>query len=101
MQFLCNEFLTNYREAQEQGKTFHYSWLLLSILLVVGELPEDSQFPTVEGDLPEVTRYTFLLEMKDAMRIHEIKVFCVLLIGREEGRRRGSGWYGRRSTLPM
>ena len=41
-EFLCEEFLTNCHEAQKQGKTFHYTWLLLSIMLVVGELPEDS-----------------------------------------------------------
>jgi len=49
-QFLCDGFLTNCREAQEQGKTFHYAWLLLSILLVVGELPEGSQFPPLDQD---------------------------------------------------
>ena len=42
VQFLCEEFLTNYMESQEQGKTFHYAWLLLSILLVARELSEDS-----------------------------------------------------------
>lgn len=42
VQFLCDEFLTNCREAQEQGKTSHYTWLLLSILLVIGDLLEDS-----------------------------------------------------------
>jgi len=42
------EFLTNCREAQEEGKTFHYAWFLLSILLVTGELPEDSQFPSLD-----------------------------------------------------
>ena len=46
--FLCEEFLTNSKEAQEQGKTFHYAWLLLSILLVTWELPVDSQFPTLQ-----------------------------------------------------
>jgi len=40
--FLCKEFLTNCHEAQEQGKTFHYTWLLLFIFLVAGELLEDS-----------------------------------------------------------
>ena len=32
-EFLCEELLIKNKEAQEQGKTFHYAWLLLSILL--------------------------------------------------------------------
>lgn len=71
--------MTNCREAQEQGKTFHYAWLLSSILLVARELPEDSQFPTVEGDLPEAARYTSLWAMKNKTRIREIKVFWVFV----------------------
>lgn len=59
-QFLCEEFLTNRKEAQEQGKTFHYTWLLLSILLVAGELPKDSQFPPLDKDLPEASKYASL-----------------------------------------
>lgn len=42
VEFLYEEFLNNYKEAQEQGKSFHYAWLLLCILLVIEELPEDS-----------------------------------------------------------
>ena len=59
-EFLCEEFLTNYKEAQEQGKTFHYAWFLLSILLVAGELPKDNQFPTIERNLPEAMMYNSL-----------------------------------------
>ncbi len=78
-QFLCDKFSINCQEAQEQGKTFHYAWFLLSILLVAGELPKDSQFPTVERDLPKAVRYTSLWETKDAMRIQEIKVFLAFI----------------------
>lgn len=60
VQLLYNEFLSNYREAQDQGKNFHYAWFLLSILLVVGRLPVDSQFPTIERNLPRAMRYTSL-----------------------------------------
>lgn len=38
-EFLYKEFLENCHESQEQGKTFHYAWLLLSIVLVGRELP--------------------------------------------------------------
>lgn len=50
VQFFCDEFLTNYRKVQEEGKTFHYVWLLFSIMLVTSELPEDSQFPSLDQD---------------------------------------------------
>ena len=71
--------MTNYRVAEEQGKTFHYAWLLLSTLLVAGELLKDSQFPLVENDLPEAMRHTSLWATKDATRISEIKVFWVFV----------------------
>ena len=38
--YLCREFLENCCKAQEQGKNFHYAWLLLSIVLVAWELPK-------------------------------------------------------------
>jgi len=40
--YLRGEFLTNYHEAQEKRKTFHYVWLLLLIVLVEWELLEES-----------------------------------------------------------
>ena len=60
VEFLYEEFLTNCKEAQEQGNTFHYTWLLLSILLVTRELPKDSQFPHIERDLPKAAKYASL-----------------------------------------
>lgn len=77
--YLCIEFLANYHEAQEQGKTFHYTWLLLSIVLVAWELPKDSQFPSSAPDLPKAVRYASLWATKDAHRIKERKIFCVLM----------------------
>lgn len=79
VQFLCDEFLTNCKQAQEQGNTFHYAWLLLSILLIVGDLLVEIQFLTTEGDLPEAARYTSLWAIKYTNRIHEIKVFWVFV----------------------
>lgn len=79
VEFLCEEFLTKYKEAQEYDKNFHYAWLLLSILLVTGKLLEDSQFPHIELDLPEGTKYVSLWATKDGMQIHETKIFWVLI----------------------
>lgn len=60
VEFLYKDFLTNCEEAQEQGKTFHYELVLLSILLVAGELLEDSQFLSIEQDLLEAEKYASL-----------------------------------------
>lgn len=54
-QFLCEDFLTNFREVREEGKTFHYAWLLLSIMLVAIDLPEESQFPILDLEWPKAT----------------------------------------------
>lgn len=39
-QYFCKEFLLNFCEAQDDGKAFHYTWLLLLISVVVWRLPE-------------------------------------------------------------
>ena len=78
-EFLCKEFLENFSEAQEQGKKFHYAWLLLAIVLVAGELLEDSQFPTIDRDLQEAVKYTSLLATKNVNRIRDSKIFWVFM----------------------
>ncbi len=47
--------------------------------MVVWELLEDNEFPTVEGDLLEAVRYASLCATKYATRIHKIKVFWVFI----------------------
>jgi len=44
-------------------------------MLVAGELPEDSQFPTIDRDLLEAVKYASLWAMKDAKRICDSKFF--------------------------
>jgi len=41
----------DYRETQEEGKTFHYPGLLIYIALIAWKELEDSQFPTIEVDV--------------------------------------------------
>ena len=77
--FLCKEFLENYREAQEKVKTFQYAWLLLSIVLLAGEMLEDSQFPIIDRDLLEAVKYSSLWATKDVTRIRDIKIFWVFM----------------------
>lgn len=63
---LRREFLANYHEAQELSRMFHYAWLLLSIVLVACEVPEDSQLASIMSNLPNVANYTSLWVTKDA-----------------------------------
>jgi len=53
--------------------------LLLTILLVAGDLLKGSQFPDIEKNLPEAVQYNTLRATKDATRIREIKVFWIFM----------------------
>lgn len=77
--YLCGEFLVKYREAYDHNKTFHYAWMLLFIVLVAWELPEDSQFPPIMPNLPEATKFTSRWVMKDSQRVKDSKVFWILM----------------------
>lgn len=69
----------NCREAQKQGKTFQYTWLLLTIIEVARELPQGRKFLNIEGSLPKAVRYNLLQAMKDTTSICEIKVFWIFM----------------------
>jgi len=45
----------------------------------VGELPKDNPFLNIDQNLPEAAKYAFLFATKDMKRIHETKVFWVLM----------------------
>lgn len=64
--------------AHEQGKTFHYAWLPLSIVLEEWELQE-SQFPMITQDLLEAAKDASLWVTMDAQRMRDIKIFWVLM----------------------
>jgi hypothetical protein len=42
--YLVNQLEMDYREAQDQGREFHFSWLLILIAFIAWELPEDATF---------------------------------------------------------
>lgn len=52
---------------------------MLSIVLIAGEFPKDSQFPIIDRDLLKAAKYASLWAMKDAKRIHDNKIFWVLM----------------------
>ena len=80
-QYLCQEFLDNVREAQEEGKKFNYSWLLLLIALVAWEMLEGAVLPEVESGVCEGARYANLWDSPYPQRVKENKIFWVLFEG--------------------
>jgi len=58
--YLCQGFSIDCRDAQKGWKTFHYSWLIILIELIVWKELEDSQFPFVEMHVYEEARYASL-----------------------------------------
>jgi len=42
--FFVNQFLTDYKEAQDNGMKFHYAWLLILIELVSWRDPRETEF---------------------------------------------------------
>lgn len=66
-------------EAQEESKSFHYAWLLLSIVLVAWRLPEASLFPSHKEYFPEVAQFASLWSIKDLTRIKESKILWIMM----------------------
>lgn len=62
--YLCQEFLTNCWEAQEESRMFHYALLLLSIILVSWKLLEDSEFTLQKEEFPKAARFALLWATK-------------------------------------
>jgi len=77
-QYLCHEFLEDFWEAQDDGKTFHYAWLLLLIMPVAWRMSEEIQFPRHDPDLCEAMKFTSLWEVKDPKWVMETKIFFFL-----------------------
>lgn len=77
--YLHKEFLANYHKALELNKTFHYAWLLLLIVLVAWELPQDTQFPSIVPELLEAMKYASLWATKDVQHIKDNKIFQIFM----------------------
>ena len=56
-EYIAREFLADVRDAQEKGRAFHYSWLLVLIALVGWREPTEAQFVDEPPDMPGVARY--------------------------------------------
>lgn len=69
----------NCQEARDESKTFHYTWLLISIILVTRDLPEDNQFPPMDKGLSEAAQFASLWAIKYYAWVTETKVLWVLM----------------------
>jgi hypothetical protein len=63
--YLISELEKDYREAQDQGYKFHFSWLLLLISFVAWKMLEGETFPEVEPSKPLVVRFSTLWYTND------------------------------------
>ena len=64
-QYFRDKILINFRESQEQGYAFCYSWLLFLIALVAWEAPPESVLPELTPDMCEGACYVHLWDSKD------------------------------------
>jgi hypothetical protein len=63
--YLVNQLEKDFREAQDQGYEFHFSWLLILIAFITWEMPEGATFPEIESSEPLATKFTTLWYSSD------------------------------------
>jgi hypothetical protein len=62
---LVNQLQIDYREAQDQGYEFHFSWLLILIAFIASEMPEGVTFLDIEPFEPLATKFSTLWYSSD------------------------------------
>jgi hypothetical protein len=65
VKYLVNQLELDYREAQDQGYEFHFSWLLIIIAFFFWEMPKGATFPDIEPFEPLVARLATLWYSSD------------------------------------
>jgi hypothetical protein len=63
--YLVNQLELNYREAQDQGYEFHFSWLLILIAFTTWKMPEGATFLDIEPFEPLAAKFTTLWYSSD------------------------------------
>jgi hypothetical protein len=56
--YLVNQLDQDFREDQDQGYEFHFSWLLILIVFIAWEIPEGATFPELEPSEPLAMKFT-------------------------------------------
>ena len=64
-EYIAREFLEDVCDAQEKGRPFHYSWLIVLIALVGWREPTEAQFVDVPPQMPGTARYASLCVSQD------------------------------------
>jgi hypothetical protein len=60
VKYLVNQLELDYREAQDQGYEFHFSWLLILITFTAWEMPEGVTFLDIEPFELLTAKFTML-----------------------------------------
>jgi hypothetical protein len=63
--YLVNQLELDFREAQDQGYDFHFSWLLILIAFTTWEIPEGVTFPEIDPFESFATKSTTLWYWSD------------------------------------
>jgi hypothetical protein len=65
VKYLVNQLELDFREAQDQGYEFHFSWLLILIDFTAWEMLEGVTFPEIESFEPLAMKFTMLWYSSD------------------------------------
>jgi hypothetical protein len=60
VKYLVNQLELDYREAQDQGYEFHFSWLLILIAFIAWEMLEGVTFLDIEPFEPLAMKFSTL-----------------------------------------
>jgi hypothetical protein len=63
--YLVNQLKKYFREAQDQGYEFHFSWLLILIYFIAWEMPEGGTLIEIESFKPLASNFTTLWYSSD------------------------------------
>jgi hypothetical protein len=63
--YLIKQLEQDFREAQDHGYEFHFSWLLILVAFLTWEMLEGATFLEVEPSEPLVARFTTLWYSSD------------------------------------
>jgi hypothetical protein len=65
VKYLVNQLELDYREAQDQGYKFHFSWLLILISFIAWNMLEGMTFPDIEPFEPLAVKFSTLWYLSD------------------------------------
>jgi hypothetical protein len=65
VKYLVNYLELDFREAQDQGYEFHFSWILILITFTAWEMSEGATFPDIDPFEPLAVNFTTLWYSSD------------------------------------